>query len=165
MDGLFKFLSKMELPTKMVFGVIFLFTGIILFGPETLQSKLGFAKFLEQYRFAFGASFLISFIATGWFFVSYLQKKANRAKYYKNRKKRLNAFLTCKGEEADILKQMFSHNMTIELPYNYRAALVLESAGIITHPQQFISFDYGDAPIITYMLQPWAEEVLRGHYK
>lgn len=50
MDGLFNFLSKLKVPTKIVFGALLIVSGLILFLPQKILALLGLNNLTEQHR-------------------------------------------------------------------------------------------------------------------
>lgn len=161
MDGLFNFLSKLKVPTKIIFGAIFIVSGLIIFLPQKALLLLGLNNLTEQYRTIIGIVFLVSLAVLVLFLLDFIKDIIFIKRKWKSRKNYLiNLMKNASSDEYKFLCNMYRNNMEITVPKNTKSALYLETNGVISMPPQ-TTFLYHDGTVpVKYVVQPWAAEIL-----
>lgn len=93
MDGLFNFLSKLKVPTKIVFGALLIVSGLILFLPQKILALLGLNNLTEQHRTIIGITFLLSLSVLLLFLLGLIKDIFLIKRKCRNRKKYLISIL------------------------------------------------------------------------
>lgn len=154
MDGLFNFLSKLKVPTKIVFGALLIVSGLILFLPQKILALLGLNNLTEQHRTIIGITFLLSLSVLLLFLLGLIKDIFLIKRKCRNRKKYLISILNnTSSDEYDLLYNMYRKNMAIIVPNNTKSALYLQTNEIIS------------APPPKYIMQPWAANIIEKHFK
>lgn len=151
-----------KLPTKIMFAIA-LASGLILFLPDSIVTKMYMVDFRNKYGFAIGLLFLISFsilIVTvlvsiyKYFSHLYFMKKFRATA--KPRLQGLNDY-----QKAIVYGLYMEDNHTGELPLHDGAVKLLKQNIIITETtNQYAVSDLNNA-VFPYMLQPWVIEELQ----
>ena len=151
-----------KLPTKIMFALA-LASGLVLFLPESIVTKMYMVDFRNKYGFAIGLLFLISFsILVVTLFVGgykyfrhiYFMKKFRATA--RERLQKLDDY-----QKAIVYDLYMEDNHTGELPLHDGAVKLLKQNIIITETtNQYAVSDLNNA-VFPYMLQPWVIEELQ----
>ena len=160
------FISKLQLPTKILFGAIFIVSSLMLFIPMSILSILGLTEFVDKHRAIIGVCFLVSLAVLILFllgdikdFISTKLKKIKCKKY-------LNSILKKPtSNEYELLYNMYSNNMELVMPKNNKSALYLELNKIILIPKQYSVIHYDGTQFVKYIVKPWASKIIEKHFK
>lgn len=155
-----------KLPAKIIFSVA-IATGIILFLPENILSKLYMLDFRTQYGFVIGLLFTISISLSFVSFCSniyyYFKNKYNIKKFKSTQKERLQNLDTY--QKAIVYGLFKEDNHTAKLPLNDGGVKWLKHNLIIIETMnQYIVDDLNNA-LFPYMLQPWVVDELQKDQK
>lgn len=152
----------LKLQTKIMVAIV-LATGIVLFLPGELISKMYMDEFRNEYGFIIGTVFIVSIsIVTvrmlisifNYFHEIYTQKKIkeNSGKFIAS----LDAY------KKTIVYLLYNEdNHTHELPLNDGAVVVLENMMVIGKATNQYLVDDITNPMFPYLLQPWVIEKLQ----
>lgn len=160
----FNLADLIKAPLKIFIGIM-IASGIVLFSPEIVISKLYMLDFRKQYGFAIAIVFLISFsvsmigmVTTFW---SWYREKSLTRKAIKNAKACLKGMDDYK---AAIIYELYTlDNHTDVLPINDGAVRWLEQLLIIGKAtNQYPIMDMQN-PVFPYMLQPWVVSELNSN--
>ena len=166
MDGLFNFLSKLKVPTKIVFGALLIVSGLILFLPQKILALLGLNNLTEQHRTIIGITFLLSLSVLLLFLLGLIKDIFLIKRKCRNRKKYLISILNnTSSDEYDLLYNMYRKHMAIIVPNNTKSALYLQTNGIISAPPQNTFLYYDGTMPVKYIVQPWAANIIEKHFK
>ena len=151
-----------KLPTKIMFAIA-LASGMILFLPDNIVSKMYMVDFRDNYGFAIGLLFLISFsilvvtLIVGCY--NYFHDKYSLKKFKATAKERLQKLDDY--QKAIVYGLYMEDSHTDELPLHDGAVHWLEQNLIITKTtNQYAVSDLNNA-VFPFMLQPWAVEELQ----
>ena len=151
-----------KLPTKIMFAIA-LASGMILFLPDNIVSKMYMVDFRNNYGFAIGLLFLISFsilvvtLLAGCY--NYFHDKYSLKKFKATAKERLQKLDDY--QKAIVYGLYIEDSHTDELPLHDGAVHWLEQNLIITKTtNQYAVSDLNNA-MFPFMLQPWAVEELQ----
>lgn len=160
----FNIADVFKLPVK-IFAAITLGTGLILFLPDDIISKLYLSDFRNTFGFILGLVFVISLSIVGVTIIIACYKLiSSRILFSKTKKTREKCINSLDEYQKAIVFLLYSEmNHTGELPINDGSVRWLEQNWIIGKAanQHFIS-DI-ESPEFPYMLQPWAIEYLNSH--
>lgn len=151
-----------KLPTKIMFALA-LASGLVLFLPDSIVTKMYMIDFRDKYGFVIGLLFLISFsIIVVTFFVGvykYFSHLYFMKKFRATAKERLQKLDNY--QKAIVYGLYMEDNHTGELPLHDGAVKLLKQNIIITETtNQYAVSDLNNA-VFPYMLQPWAIEELQ----
>lgn len=151
-----------KLPTKIMFALA-LASGLVLFLPDSIVTKMYMVDFRDKYGFVIGLLFLISFsILVVTFFVDvykYFSHLYFMKKFKATAKERLQKLDNY--QKAIVYGLYMEDNHTGELPLHDGAVKLLKQNIIITETtNQYAVSDLNNA-VFPYMLQPWAIEELQ----
>lgn len=151
-----------KLPTKIMFALA-LASGLVLFLPDSIVTKMYMVDFRNKYGFVIGLLFLISFsilvvtVFIGiykYFSHLYFMKKFRATA--KERLQRLDNY-----QKAIVYGLYMEDNHTGELPLHDGAVKLLKQNIIITETtNQYAVSDLNNA-VFPYMLHPWVIEELQ----
>ena len=71
------FISKLQLPTKILFGATFIVSSLMLFLPMSILSVLGLTVFVDKHRAIIGVCFLVSLAILALFLLGDIKHKIN----------------------------------------------------------------------------------------
>lgn len=151
-----------KLPTKIMVAIA-LATGMILFLPDSLISKMYMDGFRNEYGFIIGAVFVVSIsILTIGVIISiynYFYEMHKQKRIKENSSKLIASLDDYKKTIVYLLYNEDNH--THELPLNDGAVVFLENMMVIgkTTSQYFV--DDITNPMFPYSLQPWVIEKLQ----
>lgn len=158
----FNLADFLKLPTKIMFALA-LASGLVLFLPDSIVTKMYMVDFRNKYGFAIGLIFLISFsILVVTFFIGgykYLSHLYFMKKFRATAKERLQELDNY--QKAIVYGLYMEDNHTGELPLHDGAVKLLKQNIIITETtNQYAVSDLNNA-VFPYMLQPWVIEELQ----
>lgn len=151
-----------KLPTKIMFALA-LASGLVLFLPESIVTKMYMVDFRNKYGFAIGLLFLISFsilvvtlFVGGYKYFSHIYFMKKFRATAKERLQKLDNY-----QKAIVYDLYMEDNHTGELPLHDGAVKLLKQNIIITETtNQYAVSDLNNA-VFPYMLQPWVIEELQ----
>ena len=151
-----------KLPNK-IMGALSLASGLILFSPNSLVSKMYMTDFRDKYGFIIGLVFITSFsiliISLLISVVQYFRNKYYKRKFEESAKPRLQAL--DRYQKAIIYSLFTEDNHTHELPLHEGAVNFLENGMMIGKATtQYAVSDLNNA-VFPYMLQPWVIQKLQ----
>lgn len=151
-----------KLPTKIMVAIA-LATGMILFLPDTLISKMYLDGFRNEYGFIIGAAFVVSVsILTIGVIISiynYFYEMHTQKKVKENSGKLIASLDDYKKTIVYLLYNEDNH--THELPLNDGAVVFLENMMVIGKATNQYFVDDITNPMFPYLLQPWVIEKLQ----
>ena len=160
-DGMLNFITKLQIPTKILFGATFIVSSLMLFLPMSILSMLGLTGVIDEHRAIIGVCFLVSLAILILFLLEDIKHKINVKKRFKIRRKSLDKILNNpNSDECKLLYKMYKKGMQITIPKNSKPALYMESSGIITMPPQTTFLYYDGTVPVKYVVQPWASEII-----
>lgn len=151
-----------KLPTKIMFALA-LASGLVLFLPESIVTKMYMVDFRNKYGFAIGLLFLISFsilvvtlFVGGYKYFSHIYFMKKFRATAKERLQKLDNY-----QKAIVYDLYLEDNHTGELPLHDGAVKILKQNIVITETtNQYAVSDLNNA-VFPYMLQPWVIEELQ----
>ncbi|AMM99567.1 hypothetical protein UP12_19350 (plasmid) [Bacillus pumilus] len=151
----------LTLPTYLIASLFFA-SGILLFSPESIISKLNMTAFKTEYGFWIGSIFLVCLSILFILFLIGLGKILLHRIYKwlmfsqaEKRLKRLNEY------QKYIVYAMYNkENFTLDLPVNDGAVKELVSLNVIGRAGEFFAIDPTN-PHFSFLLQPWALQELK----
>ena len=151
-----------KLPTK-IMAAIALATGMMLFLPDTLISKIYLNEFRNEYGFIIGTTFIVSIsiliIGIIISIYNYFYQIHKNKKIKENSEKVIKALDDYKKTIVYFL--YIQDNHTSELPLNDGAVVFLENMMIIGKAtRQYFVNDISN-PMFPYLLQPWVVNKLQ----
>ncbi len=151
-----------KLPTKIMVAIA-LATGMILFLPDELISKMYLDGFRNEYGFIIGAAFVVSVsILTIGIIISiynYFHEMHTQKKVKENSGKFIASLDDYKKTIVYLLYNEDNH--THELPLNDGAVVFLENMMVIGKATNQYFVDDITNPMFPYLLQPWVIEKLQ----
>lgn len=151
-----------KLPTKIMVAIA-LATGMILFLPDPLISKMYMDGFRNEYGFIIGATFVVSVsILTIGIIISiynYFYQIHTQKKIKENSGKLIASLDDYKKTIVYLLYNEDNH--THELPLNDGAVVFLENMMVIGKATNQYFVDDITNPMFPYLLQPWVIEKLQ----
>lgn len=152
----------LKLPTKIMVAIA-LATGMILFLPDSLISKMYMDEFRNEYGFIIGAVFVVSIsILTIGVIISiynYFYERHKQKRIKENSGKLLASLDDYKKTIVYLLYNEDNH--THELPLNDGAVVFLENMMVIGKDTNQYFVDDIINPMFPYLLQPWVIEKLQ----
>lgn len=152
----------LKLPTKIMVAIA-LATGMILFLPDSLISKMYMDEFRNEYGFIIGAVFVVSIsILTIGVIISiynYFYERHKQKRIKENSGKLLASLDDYKKTIVYLLYNEDNH--THELPLNDGAVVFLENMMVIGKATNQYFVDDIINPMFPYLLQPWVIEKLQ----
>ncbi len=156
------FFDFFKLPPNILSAISFA-TGLILFLPEDILSKMYLINFKNKFGFIIGILFLLSVSILIVFILSYIiEKVKNKVKDYKLKKGRIEYLLRADKSKTNLIKEFIKNEThTLSLPMNDGLILELEHFMIISTAgnTQLANYDYGNV-YLKYFLQPWVLNVI-----
>lgn len=151
-----------KLPTKIMFALA-LASGMVLFLPDNIIAKMYMVDFRNNYGFAIGLLFLISFSILAVTLIigiyKYFSHKRSMKKFKATAKERLQKLDNY--QKAIVYGLYMEDNHTSELPFHDGAVKWLKQNIIITEAaSQYAVSDLNNA-VFPYMLHPWVVEELQ----
>ena len=157
------FFDFLKLPPNILFAVS-LSTGLILFLPNTILTKMYLVEFKDKYGFFIGLTFVITISILFVFFVSYILKKIiNKILEIKLKRKRTEYLLSADKTKIKLIKEFLREEThTLPLPANNGLILELQSYNVIglAGGTQLVDTDYDNNIYVKYFLQPWVVEII-----
>lgn len=151
-----------KLPTK-IMAAIALATGMMLFLPDTLISKIYLNEFRNEYGFIIGTTFIVSIsiliIGIIISIYNYFYQIHKNKKIKENSEKVIKALDDYKKTIVYLLYNEDNH--THELPLNDGAVVFLENMMVIGKATNQYFVDDITNPMFPYLLQPWVIEKLQ----
>lgn len=152
----------LKLPTKIMVAIA-LATGIVLFLPGELISKMYMDEFRNEYGFIIGAAFIVSIsIFTVGIVISFYNC-CNKIYTRKKTKRKMYKLLASLDDyKKTIVYALYNkYNHTHELPLNDGAVVFLENMKVIGKATNHCCVDDITNPKFPYLLQPWVIEKLQ----
>lgn len=157
----FSIIDFLKLPSS-IMSAISLASGIVLFLPESILSKLYMIKFRNKYGFAIGSIFIIStsilLIGIILNIYKFIKNKCAKKILERNRRKLLINLDIYKKRIVYML--YIKDNNTNTLPLNDGAVVFLEQYGVIQKATTQYAVRNIQNPHFPYFLQPWVIEKL-----
>lgn len=156
------FFAFFKLPPNILFAISFT-TGLILFLPEDILSKMYLINFRNKFGFIIGILFFLSVSILIVFILSYIiEKIKNKIKTHKYKKRRIEYLLRIDKSKTNLIKEFIKNEThTLSLPMNNGSVLELEYLKIISTAgnTQLANYDYDDV-YLKYFLQPWVLDLI-----
>jgi hypothetical protein len=155
-----------KLPIKIICALA-IASGIILFLPDNIATKLYVQKFRSDYGFTIGIVFIItiSIILVTLCIIAqrFVIKKYKNKIFHKNSNKKLNGL--SQYQKSIIYGLLLETNHTFELPLNDGAVRSLEAYIMISKAASQYPVENMYNPVYPYMLQPWVVERMNDNEK
>lgn len=160
-----EFLDFLKLPTYLL-GALAIASGILLFAPDNIIQMLYMAEFRDEYGFTIGIVFITSVSILTVLIIRLIYKAIYQKRNLKKLKEEQEKFLLrINGRKVDLINAFLQQpTHTLELPMHDGLVVELQHYNVIspTGSTYLVSMPN---PQITYFLQPWVEERIRGNKK
>lgn len=157
------FLELLKLPPTLLSAVA-LFTGAILFLPQSILSKMGLVNLPSLWRTIIGIAFLIAISVDAVYLIVILAKKLQAALWKSKLKREFPKMMSkLRDEELFVLAMLYnSPNYTSRLPVSDGVTLRLSTKAMIQLTSS-TNITYGDDMRVPYTITPIAHDYLDNH--
>ncbi len=158
------FLEFLKLPPNILFAIS-LVTGMILFLPKDIVSKIYMLDFRNKYGFIISIVFLLSSSILVAFLISIIYKKIKEIINNKLLKKsRIKYLLNAEPSKVRLIKEFIKQDThTMKINSNDGLTVELSYYGLISTAgnTQAVDFGYSNEMYLMYFLQPWVINLIK----
>jgi len=157
------FLELLKLPPTLLSAVA-LFTGAILFLPQSILSKMGLVNLPSLWRTIIGIAFLIAISVDAVYLIVFLAKKLQTALWKSKLKREFPKMMSkLRDEELFVLAMLYSSpNYTSRLPMSDGVTLRLSAKAMIQLTFS-TNITYGEDMRVPYTITPYTHNYLDNH--
>lgn len=168
MEWMTKFITAMKLPIKVLLPAVWMFSGLLIFLPDTFIYKLSLLDWKNNNGFIIGLMFLVSTCLVAIYIIGFIKNKAFNIYYGLTRNRRtLKKIMELSDMESAIIFKMYnSQGYTMTLDFCQPITQGLLARGFIyAGNSQLVSMDIWSNTIPTrFTLQPFIYKSL-DYYK